>query len=110
MIKDAYAIDSCSGFLNCLDTGFGSQPLLGPDLPTRLINVILPIVFGLAGFIAVIIIIISGIQFTTSSGNPEAAGAARSRLVYALIGLGVIILSYVILQIVDTLFLNSGVV
>lgn len=108
MIKDAYAV--CSGLIDCL-TGFGSQPLVSGDLPTRLINVFLPGILGIAGFITVIIIVISGIQFVTSSGNPEAAAAARSRLIYAIIGFVIIILAFTITQIVDVLFLGrSGVV
>lgn len=75
-----------------------------------LISDILPIVLGLAGFITVIIIVISGIQFITSSGNPEAAGAARNRLIYAIIGFVVIILSFAILQIVNSIFLGTKIV
>lgn len=78
--------------------------------PGGIISAILPYVFGIAGFLSVIIIVISGIQFITSSGNPEAAASARNRLIFALIGLAVIILAFAILQIVDRLFLGgSGV-
>ena len=76
-----------------------------------IISDILPIVLSIAGFITVIIIIISGIQFITSSGNPEAANAARGRLIYALIGFAIIILAFAILQIINTIFLgNTGIV
>jgi hypothetical protein len=78
--------------------------------PTGVISAILPYIFGIAGFLSIIIIVISGIQFITSSGNPEAAASARNRLVFALIGLAIIILAFAILQIVDKLFLGgSGV-
>ena len=78
--------------------------------PGGIVSAILPYVFGIAGFLSIIIIVISGIQFITSSGNPEAAASARNRLVFALIGLAVIILAFAILQIVDKLFLGgSGV-
>lgn len=113
---DVFAADPtptpCPGFKEC--TEFSPLPnanytsevgLLG-----KLISEILPIVLGFAGFVAVIMIVISGIQFITSSGNPEAAAAARNRLIYAIIGFVVIILSFAILQVVDALFLNSGVV
>ena len=65
----------------------------------------------IAGFVTVIIIIVSGIQFVTSGGNPEAAAAARGRLTFAIIGFVIIVLAYAILQIVDKVFLGtSGVV
>lgn len=78
--------------------------------PGGIISAFLPYVFGIAGFLSIIIIVISGIQFITSSGNPEAAASARNRLIFALIGLAIIILAFAILQIVDKLFLGgSGV-
>ena len=79
-------------------------------LPTVLISAFLPAILGLAGFLAVIIIVISGIQFITSSGNPEAAAGAKNRLIFALVGFALIVLAFAILQIVNRLFLNSGVV
>ncbi len=107
---DVYA--ACTGFSDC--TIFPSLPgakyTSEAGLVGRLISDIIPIVLGVGGFVAVIMIVISGIQFITSSGNPEAAGAAKNRLVYALIGFVVIIMSFAILQVVNALFLNSGVV
>src|SRR3989344_8607722 len=47
------------------------------SLPTTLINYFLPAILGIAGFITIIMIVISGIQFITSFGNPEAAAAGR---------------------------------
>ena len=86
-------------------TKFTRSGLIG-----QILSQILPIVLGLAGFITVIMIVISGIQFITSSGNPEAAAAAKNRLVYAIIGFVVIILAFAILQIIDAVFLGTQVV
>lgn len=108
---------------NCIVTGGPvniEQPRL-PDSPVagftpenlvgQLVSKILPIILGLGGFATIIIIVISGIQFVTSSGNPEAAAAARGRLVMALIGFAIIILAFAITQIIDTIFLGtSGVI
>lgn len=79
-------------------------------LITTLVETLLPVAIGLAGFLAVIVIVISGIQFATSSGNPEGAAAARGRLVFALVGFIVIIMAYALTRIIDILFLNrSGI-
>ena len=75
--------------------------------PGSLITVFLPAIFSIAGFITVIIIVISGIQFITSSGNPEAAAAARGRLIFALVGFALIILAFAITKIIDTIFLGG---
>ena len=77
------------------------------DKPADLITLFLPAILGIAGFITVIIIVISGIQFITSSGNPEAAAGARGRLIFALVGFALIILAFAILQIVNKIFLGD---
>ena len=87
-----------TGPVSCKFADFGSviSAFLGPILV-------------IAGFVTVIIIIISGIQFVTSGGNPEAAAAARGRLTFAIIGFVIIVLAFAILQIVDKLFLGTGI-
>ena len=86
--------------------GFSAPGLIG-QIVSKLLGPILII----AGFLTVIFIVISGIQFATSSGNPEAAAGAKNRLIFAIIGFVIIVLAYSILQIVDKLFLGtSGIV
>ena len=116
LIKNVFAqCDKNSSFSECLEgvnvPGLNNQFPSEEGFIGNLITTILPIILALGGFITVVFIIISGIQFITSSGDPEAAGRARGRLIYAIIGFIVIILSFAILQIVDTLFLGgSGIV
>lgn len=45
------------------------------------------ILLRIAGFVAVIAIIISGIKYMTAQGNPEKAAAARKNLYNALAGM-----------------------
>lgn len=78
--------------------------------PGRFISAFLPAVLGILGFITVIFIVISGIQFVLSSGNPEAAAGARNRLIYALVGFALIVLAFAITQIINMLFLGTNVV
>ena len=73
------------------------------------ISAFLPPILGIAGFVTVIIIVISGIQFVTSGGNPEAAAAARVRLTFAIIGFVIIVLACAILQILNRLFLGTTI-
>jgi len=109
--KPTNNLGTCEGFIDCLkdienpgdvDTKFSASGLIG-----KIVSAFLPIILGLSGFVAVIFIIISGIQFITSSGNPEGAAAARGRLIFALVGFGLIVMAYVILKIVDQIFLGE---
>lgn len=68
--------------------------------PQAFVQFIFSFVLGLAGGIALILIIISGYKFMVSRGNPEAVKAATERLTSAVIGLLFIILSFVILQVI----------
>src|SRR3989344_2553655 len=103
---------ACTDFSSCLGN-IGTSGLyikFANGLFGQIITGFLPAILGIAGFLTVIIVVISGIQFITSSGNPEAAAAARGRLTFALVGFALIILAFAITKIIDRLFLNSGVV
>lgn len=54
---------------------------------------ILDMLLRLGGFLAVISIIIAGIQYITALGNPEKGASARKRLTNSLIGLGIILIA-----------------
>src|SRR3972149_11789276 len=56
-----------------------------------------------SGSIALFFVIFSGIKFLTSAGDPKKVEGARNILVWALIGLTVIILSFGILNIISDL-------
>lgn len=64
--------------------------------------------FLIAGALAVIYFIFAGFQYLTSAGNPEAAQKARNSLLYAVVGIVVIALSYAILNAVQDVLRRSG--
>lgn len=68
-----------------------------------LASVILTILTSLAGVIAVFFIILAGIKFVTASGDEKKLQSASSMITYAIIGLAVTALAFVILQIVQFL-------
>src|SRR3989344_5902717 len=55
-------------------------------------------IFLTAIVLAVLFIIYSGIQMIQSGGDSQKLAEARSRLIYALIGLGIVILAFVIIS------------
>lgn len=66
--------------------------------PAEFVKFIFSRVLGIAGGIALILLMISGYKMMASQGNPEQITAARDQLLSAIIGLLFIILSFVILQ------------
>ena len=63
---------------------------------TNIFNVVL----AAAGAVAVTVIVIAGIQFTMSQGDPAKVKTSRDAILYAVIGLVVVILAFVILNFV----------
>jgi hypothetical protein len=54
------------------------------------------IITAIAGFVSVVMIVISGLQLVSSSGNSEKVSTARNTILYATIGLVVIALARII--------------
>lgn len=70
------------------------------DITSTKINDIYSLIFGIAGGIAVIIIIVAGIKFITSQGDPQATAKARNTIIYAAIGLAVSVAAFTIVTFV----------
>lgn len=82
----------------------GSTNLTGPS---GLIYNIIMMLLLLAGAVAVLFIIIGGFWYITSAGNEEQAEKGKSTLMNAIIGIVVIVLSYVIIGVVSN-FVATG--
>lgn len=52
--------------------------------------------YAVAGLIAVVVIIVGGIQYVTSGGDPGKAAKAKNVILYAVIGLIIVLLAAVI--------------
>ncbi len=60
----------------------------------------LGIVYWIAGVVAVIVIIVAGFVYTTSSGDQARVTKAKNAILYSVVGLVVIALAFVITQFV----------
>jgi glucan phosphoethanolaminetransferase (alkaline phosphatase superfamily) len=88
-----------------LVTTITGQDLLGviniataPTSLTGLVTLIISWLLYLAGILAFIFLVISGITYITASGDPERTRKAQAGLISAIIGIIIISLSYVILR------------
>ena len=76
--------------------------ILGVSLKT-ITERILDFLLGIAGGIALLFLVGSGILYVASNGNPDAQNKAKRMLIYAIAGLLVIILSYSLIVVVNNL-------
>ncbi len=67
------------------------------DLIIRVINILL----GVAFLVAVLFLILGGFRYIVSGGNEKTAEAGKKTVLNALIGIVIVILSYVIVQVVS---------
>lgn len=72
-----------------------------------LVRVIVQVLLVIAGSIATIFLLLGGYRYISSSGNEEAMEAAKKTLSSSLIGLVIIILSFVIVRIVLDILLGG---
>lgn len=95
-----FAIDPCDASLppTVLEAN-GCDNNTKDALPTVVQN-ILNVIIGITGIIAVIFIIIGGVQYMTSAGDAGKAKKARDTILYAVIGLVVVILAFAIVNFV----------
>lgn len=77
------------------------------DLPA-LFKQIINYALGIAFFVAVIYLIYGGFLYITSAGNEESAEKGKNAIVYSLIGIVVIVLSFVIVSAVYRFVANNG--
>lgn len=90
-----FAVNACNGL--CTENGTGlTNVTAGPGK----VQAAMTIIFGILGAAALIYIIIGGIGFVTSQGDPQGVSRARQTVIYAVIGLVVAISAEAIINFV----------
>ena len=101
-ISPAYAdgIKDCVGTVDC-DTIKGSEEgIFGKGDLMGILTVIINVVVGVVGFIAVAMIVLGGINFATSQGDTSKVTKARNTILYGVVGLIMAILAFSIVNFV----------
>lgn len=93
-INDTFGSSSCS-------TDGKAATKKTNDLITTIVNILTVVV----GIVAVIMVIIGGFRFIVSSGDSTSVSGAKKTVIYALIGLIIVVLAQVIVRFV----LNTSV-
>lgn len=92
---------------------FGITPGIDPtiskyqdlgSLVTRIVNFAL----GFVGLIAFVMLVVGGFWLLTAAGNDDQAGKGRKTIIYAIVGIVVILLSYSIVFTLTSTFQGDG--
>lgn len=81
------------GGLKCVESKDTPNDLFGSS---GIFKTIVDILLFIIGAIAVIMLIIGGVRYTTSNGDQKAVESAKNTIMYAIIGIIVAILAYAI--------------
>ena len=102
LAASALSLPGCNSFIGIRCDGNNSV--------TGLILIVINWMLALAGLVAVLFLIIGGFWFITSAGNEETAEKGKSTVINAIIGIVVIVLSYVIVTVISNLVSNPNTV
>ena len=64
---------------------------------------VVQVILGLAGIVLFILLLTGGFKYITSGGDPKAVESAQKTITYAIGGLLLILLSYLILVLIRTI-------
>ncbi len=102
-VSDASAVNIVDN--SCQGAGAGSPLCDSSDEELEpLIKNVVNLLLAVLGFVAVIMIIIGGIRYTTSNGDSNNTKAAKDTILYSVVGLVVAILAYAIVNFVLEFF------
>lgn len=90
------ACDPSLGIIGGVECFAGGSPVTLPEAIQIIVNTLLFIV----GVAAVIMLIIGGMRYVFSGGNPQNTKAAKDTILYAVIGIVVALLAYAIVNFV----------
>ncbi|MBR2586963.1 hypothetical protein IKE71_01155 [Candidatus Saccharibacteria bacterium] len=90
----ADAADSVRDALRVVEPSSSSADL--ETIVKRVINTLLYVI----GILAVVMIIIGGVQYATSAGDQAAVTKAKNTIIYGLVGLAIAVLAYAIVNFV----------
>jgi hypothetical protein len=92
--------NSACGGIGIISGGNGTSSGCSSGNIDGIIADILNIISLIAGFIAVVMIIVGGFRYVVSGGNDQAVAGAKNTILYALIGVVVLILAQAIVHFV----------
>ncbi len=78
------------------------NPVAKFDSITSIVNLVIPILMIVGGLASLSMLLLGAYRYLTSEGNPEKISKAQSVIIYAIIGLFIIVASFVITKIIGS--------
>jgi hypothetical protein len=91
--------DAVSG-INQLDGTSGCSTAAGSSSVSTIMSTVINILSIVVGFAAVVMIVVAGLRFITAGGDSNGIAAARSSIIYALVGLIIVAIAQVLVHFV----------
>lgn len=88
------------------DIQIGEFIITDQTTPEEVISYIFQILVGIGALMAVAMVIMAGVEWMTSDGNPGKIDGAKTKIKNALLGVGVLLGSYLILYTINPQILN----
>ncbi len=73
-----------------------------------ILNLIINVALGVIGFVAVVMIIMGGVQYTTSSGDAAKVTKAKNTIMYGVVGLVIALLAFAIVNFILANVFNAS--
>lgn len=64
---------------------------------------VVSVILGFGGIVLFVLLIVGGFNYLTSGGDPKKIEGAKATLTYAIIGIVVLVLAFLILRLIETL-------
>jgi cytochrome bd-type quinol oxidase subunit 2 len=90
----------CQGTAFDISNSTGGCPSTSTNNFQGLLNNVVNIFSAIVGVIAVVMIIVGGLRYITSGGDQTRVGGAKTTILYALVGLVVVVLAQLIVHFV----------
>ena len=93
-----------AAFAECLVNRVQGETVFAFTNLGDLITKVLGLLLFLAGLLALLFLVIGGIQWISSGGDKIAAAAARDRITAAIIGLIIVVATYALARVIEGVF------
>lgn len=105
---NAGGIQECVSSGSCQTDPNGCANTSPSDKVNSIIRTVINIFSLIVGVVAVIMIIIGGLKYITSSGESSNLSAAKNTILFAIVGLVIVVLAQVIVRFVLTKVTSTG--